>query len=514
MLWILALAPMLVVLVGILYFKKSGSTMAIIGWLVTMILAVIVFKTDIGVAFAATIYGLLKSFGITIAVVGTMLMIFLMKEIGALDIISEGIKRVAATQEQQAIFIGIGFGSFVTSLGVVTPSLFPPLLVAMGFAPFAAVSVSVLGYNATTSFALLAIPLTLPADIFGMDIQVLTYKVCIYLPVISVLISFAMLWVIGGKDSIKKGWISALLAGLTIGVSCLLFSIIGVPVMIIGVLAGLLTMGFLYGYGKLSGNIPEFDEPLDMKALFTAMSPWLILIILALVVSIPPVTAALKAMDGDVITIMGRGVDFDILAQTYTWIFVSLAASLYFLKPTKTQLTNAFNVWKVRLWGPAIAYSMFFSIAYIMAWSAMIYSGGTLSPISTFDAYNMNAVIGNALADIFGTKFVFFAAWLGLFGAMVGGSEAGSNVLFYPIQKQAATNLGYSDTEFMTIYGAHANSGGVASAITPSKINNAVAVIKGDPELESQVMQKHMAIVILITIVIGFMTVGFLAWGI
>ena len=177
-------------------------------------------------------------------------------------------------------------------------------------------------------------------------------------------------------------------------------------------------------------------------------------------------------------------------------------------------MTNAFNVWKVRLWGPAIAYSMFFSIAYIMAWSAMIYSGGTLSPISTFDAYNMNAVIGNALADIFGTKFVFFAAWLGLFGAMVGGSEAGSNVLFYPIQKQAATNLGYSDTEFMTIYGAHANSGGVASAITPSKINNAVAVIKGDPELESQVMQKHMAIVILITIVIGFMTVGFLAWGI
>ena len=170
MLWLLAILPMIVVLIGILYFKQSGARMAVVGWLVTLALACTVFKTDLIVAGGATIYGLLKSFGITIAVVATMLMIFLMKEIGALDTISEAIKRVAATPEQQAIFIGIGFGSFVTSLGVVTPSLFPPLLVAMGFSPFAAVSISVLGYNATTSFALLAIPLTLPADIFGHDL--------------------------------------------------------------------------------------------------------------------------------------------------------------------------------------------------------------------------------------------------------------------------------------------------------------------------------------------------------
>ena len=513
MLWLLAILPMIVVLIGILYFKQSGATMAIVGWLVTMALAVTVFKTELIVASAATIYGLLKSFGITIAVIATMLMIFLMKEIGALEIISEAIKRVAATPEQQAIFIGIGFGSFVTSLGVVTPSLFPPLLVALGFSPFAAVSISVLGYNATTSFALLAIPLTLPADIFNLDLELFTQKVCIYLPVVAVLISFAMLWVIGGKDSIKKGWIDALVAGLVIGISCLIFSFIGVPVMIIGVLAGLLTMGILYGYSKYTGKLPEFDEPLDRKKLMKAMSPWLILITLALLISIPVVTTALKGVDGNAITILGKGVDFDILAQTYTWIFVALFASLFILKPTKEQLTNVFDVWKKRIWGPAIAYSMFFSIAYIMAWSAMHNVNNSLVEIPGFANLNMNMVIGNALSNTLGAKFAFFAAWLGLFGAMVGGSETGSNVLFYPIQRQAANNLNYSEAEFMTIYGAHANSGGVASAITPSKINNAVATLGGDAELESQVMQKHLAIVILITVVIGFMTVGFLAWG-
>ncbi len=513
MLWLLAILPMIVVLIGILYFKQSGSTMAIVGWLVTVGLAVSIFKTDIGIALGATAYGLLKSFGITIAVVATMLMIFLMKEIGALDTISEAIKRVASTPEQQAIFIGIGFGSFVTSLGIVTPSLFPPLLVAMGFTPFAAVSVSVLGYNATTSFALLAIPITLPADIFGFDASEFTYKISIFLPIVSVLISFAMLWVMGGKESIKKGYMDALIAGIVIGVSCLAFSIIGVPVMIIGVLAGLLTMIILFAYGKMTGKLPTFEDKLDMKKLFTAMSPWVILIALALIVSIPAITSALKGVDGTALSIYGRGVDFDVLAQTYTLIFISLGASIFLLKPTKEQFTNVFNGWIRRIWGPVIAYSLFFSIAYIMAWSAMSYDGSSLVPLADYADFNMNSVIGGALADSFGSNFAYVAAWLGLFGAMVGGSETGSNVLFYKIQRQVATEIGASDAEFMTMYAAHGNAGGVASAITPSKINNAVATIKGDAKMESAVLQKHLVLVIAITLVISFMTAAFVAWG-
>ena len=345
----LALTPMLVVLIGIIHFKKSGAYMAIVGWLVTMALAIVFFNTSFGIAMGATVYGLLKSFGITIAVVATMFMIFLMKEVGALDKISEAIKRVASTKEQQAIFIGIGFGSFVTSLGIVTPSLFPPLLIAMGFTPFAALSVSVLGYNATTSFALLAIPITLPADIFNLDAAAFTYKICLFLPVVSVLISFAMLWVMGGKASMKKGFMDAMIAGLVIGITCLLFSIIGVPIMIIGVLAGLVTMLVLYGYAKGTGKLPKFEKKLDMKPLIIAMSPWLILITLALIVSIPALTSSLKGIDGPLVTIYGNGIDFDIFAQTYTLIFISLFASLVFLKPTKEQLAKVSNFWIRRI---------------------------------------------------------------------------------------------------------------------------------------------------------------------
>ena len=162
--FILALLPLLIVLAGIVYLKQSGARMALVGWLSAILLACTVFRTPLEVAMGATLFGIIKAFGISIAVVVTMLMIFLMKEAGALATIADAIKRVAHTREEQALFIGMGFGSFVTSLGAVTPALFPPLLMAIGFTPFAAVSVAVLGYDPLTSFALLSIPITIPAN--------------------------------------------------------------------------------------------------------------------------------------------------------------------------------------------------------------------------------------------------------------------------------------------------------------------------------------------------------------
>src|SRR3972149_1856447 len=122
----LVLFPLLVVFVGILLFRQSGATMAVVGWLLALALAVLYFHTGIDVALAASLYGVLRSFGITIAVMFTMLMVFLMREAGALEVISAAVRRVARTREEQAVFIGIGFGSFVTSLRGGTPPPVPP----------------------------------------------------------------------------------------------------------------------------------------------------------------------------------------------------------------------------------------------------------------------------------------------------------------------------------------------------------------------------------------------------
>ncbi|HKZ48991.1 MAG TPA: L-lactate permease [Thermoplasmata archaeon] len=509
----LVLLPLLVVFVGILLFRQSGATMAVVGWLLALALAVLYFHTGIDVALAASLYGVLKSFGITIAVMFTMLMVFLMREAGALEVISAAVRRVARTREEQAVFIGIGFGSFVTSLGVVTPSLFPPFLVALGFDPTSAVSIAVLGYNATTSFALLSIPVTLPASLFGIDAQLLAYKICLYLPAVSTLLAVLMLYLVGGRESLRRGWRQAVVAGLSIGVSALAFTAAGTPVLLVGVLAGGLTMVVLYLLSRRTRG--RSAEPrLDRGEFLRAVSPWILLVAFALLISLPPLTSALKAADGTAqFRILGAPMDFDVLVQVYTWILLATLLSIPLLRLDRKRVAAVTRLWTRRIVQPFLAYSLFFAIAYIMAWSAMTTANGVLVPSPYYREYNMNLVLADALAWAFGSSFVVVAVWLGVFGAVVGGSEASSNVMFYSIQRDIATKIGLSDAQFLTTYAAHANGGGIASAITPSKINNAVVTINAGREVEALVMRRHLAVLV-VAFLTGLLNALFVAWNI
>ncbi|MBP6874632.1 MAG: L-lactate permease [Candidatus Eisenbacteria bacterium] len=525
--FMLALLPLLLVLAGIIVLRQSGTTMAIVGWVAALLLAVIFFKTSWAVALGGSWYGFVKSFGISIAVVFTMFMIFLMKEVGALGVISSAVKRLVVGREMQALNIGIGFGSFLTSLGIVTPAMFPPLLMAMGFSAPAAVAIAVLGYNATTSFALLSIPITLPAQIFSISAIDFTFKICIFLPVISVGLGFGILWLIGGRASLRRGAVPAIVAGLSVALSSLGLATINyatgreiIPIRIIGIVAGLFSMAVLIFWQRLFQGRAMAEElervkrenPIAAPALWRALSPWIILTILATIVSFPAVTRFLNGLPGDleVMKVFDQKLDLDILGQIYTWILVAVLLSCVFLKPTREQWRRSIDIWLKRFLSPFLAYAVYFSIAYVMAWSAMTLvagpAGNALTRSGFYQAWNMNIVVGAALASIFGGAYSFISPGLGLFGAVVGGSETGSNVLFMKIQQKAAIDLGLSDKQFMTIYGAHASTGGIASAITPAKITNAVATIGEGRDLEAAIMRKHMAIALLMTVVVGIMT--------
>jgi|GEM_PF-146551 len=537
----LALLPLIIVLIGIAVFKQSGTTMAFVGLLACIILAVAAFKTPLDTTLRASVYGFIKSFGVSVAVIATMFMVFLMGEMGLLKIISAAVKKLIVGKENMALFMGVGFGSFLTCLGVVTPALFPPVLVAMGFAPAAAVAIAVLGYNATTSFALLSIPITLPAEAGKLDPILFAYKISLFLPVISVGIAVTILWMVGGKKSIIKGFPAALVSGLALAFACLGFSYIDlkagsqvIPLSLIGVLAGLISMGVLVIYQKIVPPKPDKDEEKDKKSkkdkdvkepvyskqqIIRAFSPWIILTILATIVSVPAVGKVLKELPGsaEIIKIWdNKPIDLDVFNQIYFWIFIAILISIVVLRPTKEQLTKTTKTWLKRMWSPFLAYSIYFCISYVMAFSTMTTaSGNLLVPTSAteFASYNMNNILGATLAAAFGIGFIFVAPTLGLFGAVVGGSETGSNVMFLGIQQKASVNIGLKFDQFMTLYGAHAAAGGIASAITPAKINNATATIGETSKLEAQILRKHLAIAVILTIVTSIMTAAFVSVG-
>lgn len=516
--FLLAFFPLLMILFGVAGLRQSGLRMAIVGLIIVIILAVFQFGTPIGVALGASAYGFIKSFGISISVAATMLMIFLMKEVGALETVSRVIKRQVVGDEMRALYVGIGFGSFLSSLGVVTPALFPPLLVAMGFSPVSAVAISVLGYNATTSFSLLSIPIILPAQIGGLNPIELAFKIVIFLPLVSTGFAFALLWITGGRRCMRKGAVPALICGLALAFACLgavsldyFTGVEYVPLRIVGVFAGLCTMASLLIYQKMNSTKKEKQKEADYPTtieVFRSFSPWIILTLLATLVSIPQIVNWLHQLLGtQTVTIFAdQKVDLDIPSQIYTWIFAAVILSLLTLRPTSKQLKKATSTWLRRFVGPFLAYSLYFCIAFVMAYSSMTIVSGALTPSTLYNQQNMNVILGSTLATALGAGYVFVAASLGLFGAIVGGSETSSNILFLNIQRTAAKNVGLDHAEFMTVYGSHAVAGGIASAVTPAKINNAVVTVDESRETESTVMRKHMVIALTLTMATGILT--------
>ena len=523
--FLLAFFPLLVVLFGVAIMRQSGLTMAIVGLTLTIILAVLEFGTPIYVALGSAAVGFVKSFPISISSVATMLMIFLMRETGALSTVSKVIKHQIEGEEVRALYIGIGFGSFLTALGVGAPALFPPLLVAMGFSPASSVAIAVLGYDPTTSFSLLSVPITLPADLSQSLIGVainrfeFAFKISIFLPLISTGFAFAILWLVGGKRAMRKGAVPAVICGVVLALACLGASSLDyftgveyIPLRIVGVVAGVCAMVSVYVYDRITKKGTEKDKPADYPTrneVWRAFSPWILLTILAGAASIPQVNSWLSNLPGRIenITVFAnQTVDLDILSQIYTWIFISVIISLLTLRATRKQAKNAFKVWLKRFSSPFLAFSLYFCVAFVMAYSAMEVVNGTLVQSSSYASLNMNYILGYTLALVFGGGYVLVAASLGLFGAIVGGSETSSNVLFMKIQKTASDYVGLDNAGFMTVYGSHAVAGGIASAVTPAKITNAVVTIDESHETESLIMRKHLLIALLLTAGTGILT--------
>ncbi|NMB78300.1 MAG: L-lactate permease, partial [Methanomicrobiales archaeon] len=247
-LFALAILPILVIFAGLVFFRLPGTLMAILGWVLTIAIAVLFFNTTPMIALSASWAGVLSSFGISLMVFFTILQVTMMDLTGAITRITACIRSIASERYEQIMILNVGFGSFLVSIGATPVTMLPPIMLALGFSPVAAVALPCLGYDPLTSFSLLAVPITIPAAAFGFDAKALGCEVALFLPVISTGLALGMLWVADGFSGVRKGFSTAVIAGLTLGLSAILFvnllpsSAIG----LVGVFSGLVTILVLF----------------------------------------------------------------------------------------------------------------------------------------------------------------------------------------------------------------------------------------------------------------------------
>ena len=140
MLALIAFIPLVVVVVLMVAFNWPAKRALPLAWLLTLIIAVAMWKLSIMHAIAYTITGFLGGFEVIVIIFGAILIMNTLSRSGAMAAINGMFTSITVDIRIKAIIIGFIFGAFIEgAAGFGTPAaLAAPLLISVGFPPLAA----------------------------------------------------------------------------------------------------------------------------------------------------------------------------------------------------------------------------------------------------------------------------------------------------------------------------------------------------------------------------------------
>ena len=503
----LAVSPVVVIFVLIAFFKKAADVAGVIGWFFTLAVAVLYFKTSPRVCLVASAAGIIESLPITLMVAASLFQMGVMLECGAIARLVATLKGIASGDRvAQILIINIGFGTLLTALGATPVSILPPIMIALGYSSFVAIALPAIGYDALCTYALLGIPVVVFASLTGLEPNEAGRYFARFMPVISTGIAFGMLYIVGRFKLMLRGAIPTLIAGLTAGFVAIGMNRIGMTTLT-GVGAGAAVAIVMAGYVALRGQkIYERGEPTEADgaararmSLAAAISPWILLVVFAALTNTPGLPffdLLFKKLAMPLEVIPGAPVKVRFFWQAYFWVTVTTFLALPFLKPSKEEFSGAVRKWARRMWRPAIAAAVYFAVAYVINHSGKVV-GATAWELPV-PSRNMIFVLAHGAASTFGDFYGLVAPFLGLLGGFISGSETSSIAMLTKLHLDTAAFAEKIKVVGLIWAAASGVGGGLASVISPAKLQNAAASIDAIGE-ESNVLRKTAVVSLAIT---------------
>ena len=530
---LLILLPIIVALYLLAFRRWSADKTGIVAFALGFVIAVLCFGTNPLLAVFASIAGIIASFPISLMVVTSILMITYMARTGGLARITVFFKTLGSGNKAiQIMLINVGLGLFLVGLGATPLSMLPPVMLAMGFSPLVSVMLPAIGYDPLTTYALLGIPVlvftdSVPSSYWasqypGVNPLYLSGHVfSLFMPVVATGIALAMLWMAGGRKLLlnKEAFTLAVITGFTAGAICYICNLpwLGFTPLT-NVFAGLAVIVVMLAYSKFRGLplvdksvLKAEDQPvLESMSLLRALSPWLILIVFCFVVNlIPPIYNLLFNTYTFPITIGIITLRTRVLWNAYFWVLIATLVAILIegylawkrkqIPTFKTEVSETITTWGRRSWRPFISAAIFFALAYIMLFSGSNFDGSGSWII--IPEWNMIAVLSNVTAFTFGPWYPLTAAFLGLLGGFVSGSETSTIAMFQSYHQTTSVALGVQPL----IVGASSGiGGGLASVLSPAKLQNAAAVIDAK-DIEGQVLRYAVPIALIVTVAVAIL---------
>ena len=478
--FLMALSPIVVVLVGILGFKKSAKTVSPVALLWTLLLAFTYFNLD-GATVAETVKvldplvwkGIKEGLKIVLMVFGAFTILNLLRETGAIEDVKSTIAQISDDRRVQVVIIGMMLPIFLEgAAGAGAPAaIAAPFLVALGFQPATAIAVALLGDATPASWggaglttinggaALVEAGLSTVAQNSAMVGRFHMFGVLI--------IPFIMVGMAFGKKGYRGILPYLTFAGVSTGLTMFVLSnFVGAEVTSMG--TGLISILLSVAYVKLVGvkTPEEFRHKSATQqrkySSFKALSPYVYMLVI-----LPLVRYGFPAVVKNGFAVMCTfGYIFWVdLVIILCGILGALTLGVRFKTYKAVCLRTVSGVLPV-----LITMGSLLIVAYIMQ-----------SPST-----GMMNLLASDIAAVVGRFYPAAAVLIGSSGAFITGTGLGSNIMFAQMHIDAAASLGMNP---ITVFAGQNAGASLGNLICP---NNTVAACATVDQVgnESEVMKK------------------------
>jgi lactate permease len=518
--WLLAFSPIAVVLVLMVGFRWGGKKAGPVGWVVAMAVAWLAFGAGPELLLTSQLRGILLTLYVLYIIWMALVLYRVVDEAGAITVIGRGIARLTSEPTMQLLLLAWAFSSFLQGVaGFGVPiAVVAPLLIGLGFAPVVAVAAVAIGHSWSVTFGDIASSFQALMAATGLPGEQLAPWASVFLGVACFGCGIAAAWAFQGWKSLRAGWLALLLmgvvmAGVQAGLAMSgLWNLAGFGAGLAGLAAGAM-IARLPRYQKASPTEAEAEGAAEGIAtaegasrrkplsLGLALAPYLVLIVVVAAAELWPwLHATLNEIKIQIL--------FPEVQTSYGWT-----------TPAGTGRT-------ISVFGHAGALLAYVSLLFfaVYSWtgyytpgvgrrivqrtvkSAVPSSIGIATMVGmalAMDHSGMTYILAQGLGKVSGPLYPLVAPFIGLLGAFMTGSNTNSNVVFAPLQQQAAQLLGIS---VAVILAAQTTGGALGSMLAPAKliVGCSTAGLAGE---EGKVLKKTLVPGLIIAGVVGV-----LAW--
>lgn len=469
--WLLALSPIIVVLILMIGFRWGGSKAGPVGWLTAILVSLAFFGVTPRLLAYSQLKGLLLTVYVLYIIWMALVLYNVVNEAGAIAVIGRAISRLTGDRVMQLLILSWVFSAFLQGVaGFGVPiAVVAPLLIGMGFAPVTAVVATAIGHSWSVTFGDIASSFQALIAATGLGGQGLAPWSALFLGLACFGCGLAAVHAHDGVKALRHSLPAILIIGsLMSGTQYLLatnglWNLAGFVAGMVGLLVGAGVARLpLYRSASVTPTAAGNEGGLKLPL---ALAPYLFLVVL--------VTAAeLYGPLHQLLNSVVLRIRFPQLRTAYGWI------------------TEAGTGRTVSIFGHAGALLAYTSIiAYFLYRRAGVYNEGTLRKIAAntlrsavpssigiaslvgmalvMDHSGMTHLLAEGISRSVGAAFPLFSPLIGVLGAFMTGSNTNSNVIFAPLQKQAAELIGIS---VFVILGAQTTGGSLGSMLAPAKV--------------------------------------------